>query len=38
MGGRSDLRRRPATHDASYQWLLSDPPDARAERQWRRGT
>ncbi|MGH3186586.1 MAG: hypothetical protein ACRDPY_21195 [Streptosporangiaceae bacterium] len=33
-----DLHHRDATSDAFYEWLLSDHPDARAERDWRRAT
>jgi hypothetical protein len=33
-GGR--LHGRDVTDDAFYEWLLSDHPDARAERDWRR--
>ena len=36
--GRGDLHGRSTTDHAFYEWLLSDHPDARAERQWRRGT
>ena len=32
------LHSRSITDDAFYEWLLSDHPDARAERQWRRST
>jgi hypothetical protein len=32
----SGLHGRDATDDAFYEWLLSDHPDARAERDWRR--
>jgi hypothetical protein len=38
MTGRGDLHSRPTTDHAFYRWLLSDHLDARAERQWRRGT
>ncbi len=38
MTGRGDLHGRPTTDHVFYEWLLSDHPDARAERQWRRGT
>ncbi len=31
-----DLRGRDVTDDAFYEWLLSDHPDARAERDRRR--
>ena len=34
----SDLHRRSTLDDAFYEWLLSDHPDAKAEREWRRGT
>jgi hypothetical protein len=30
------LHDRAVTSDAFYEWLLSDHPDARAERDWRR--
>lgn len=30
------LHDRDVTSDAFYEWLLSDHPDARAERDWRR--
>jgi hypothetical protein len=30
------LHDRSLTSDAFYEWLLSDHPDARAERDWRR--
>jgi hypothetical protein len=30
------LHGRDLTDDALYEWLLSDHPDARAERDWRR--
>jgi hypothetical protein len=30
------LHGRDVTGDAFYEWLLSDHPDARAERDWRR--
>ena len=30
------LHGRDVTSDAFYEWLLSDHPDARAERDWRR--
>jgi hypothetical protein len=32
----SGLHGRDATDDVFYEWLLSDHPDARAERNWRR--
>jgi hypothetical protein len=32
----SGLHGRDATDEAFYEWLLSDHPDARAERDWRR--
>ena len=38
MTGRSDLHGRPTTDHACCEWLLSDHPDARTERQWQRGT
>jgi hypothetical protein len=31
-----ELHGRDVTGDAFYEWLLSDHPDARAERDWRR--
>jgi hypothetical protein len=31
-----ELHDRDVTSDAFYEWLLSDHPDARAERDWRR--
>jgi hypothetical protein len=31
-----DLHDRGLSSDAFYEWLLSDHPDARAERDWRR--
>lgn len=31
-----ELHGRDVTNDAFYEWLLSDHPDARAERDWRR--
>jgi hypothetical protein len=31
-----DLHDRSLDSDAFYEWLLSDHPDARAERDWRR--
>ena len=34
----SDLHRRSTLDDAFCEWLLSDHPDAKAERDWRRGT
>jgi len=34
----SDLHHRSTLDDAFYGWLLSDHPDAKAEREWRRGT
>ena len=34
----SDLHRRSTLDDAFYEWLLSDHPDAKAEREWRRST
>ena len=34
----SDLHHRSTLDDAFYEWLLSDHPDAEAERQWRRST
>ena len=39
-GGRvvSDLHHRSTLDDAFCEWLLSDHPDAKAERDWRRGT
>jgi hypothetical protein len=33
---RSGLHGRSTTDDAFYEWLLSDHPDARAERDYRR--
>ena len=32
----SGLHGRSTADDAFYEWLLSDHPDARAERDWRR--
>ena len=39
-GGRvvSDLHHRSTLDDAFHEWLLSDHPEAKAERDWRRGT
>ena len=34
----SDLHHRSTLDDAFCEWLLSDHPDAKAERDWRRGT
>ena len=34
----SDLHHRSTADDAFCEWLLSDHPDAKAEREWRRGT
>jgi hypothetical protein len=34
----SDLHHRSTLDDAFCEWLLSDHPDAKAEREWRRGT
>jgi hypothetical protein len=34
----SDLHRRSTLDDAFYEWLLSDHPEAKAEREWRRST
>jgi hypothetical protein len=34
----SDLHRRSTLDDAFHEWLLSDHPDAKAEREWRRST
>ena len=34
----SDLHHRSTLDDAFYEWLLSDHPDAKAEREWRRST
>lgn len=31
-----ELHRRPTTDEAFHEWLLSDHPAARAERDWRR--
>ncbi|MGH3220087.1 MAG: hypothetical protein ACRDPY_15510 [Streptosporangiaceae bacterium] len=31
-----ELHERDVTDDAFYEWLLSDHPDAKAERDWRR--
>ena len=31
-----ELHGRDVTDDAFYEWLLSDHPDAKAERDWRR--
>jgi hypothetical protein len=33
----SDLHRRSTLDDTFYEWLLSDHPDAKAEREYRRG-
>ena len=39
-GGRvvSDLHHRSTLDDAFCEWLLSDHPEAKAERDWRRGS
>jgi hypothetical protein len=34
----SDLHHRSTLDDAFHEWLLSDHPDAKAEREWRRST
>ena len=34
----SDLHHRSTLDDAFCEWLLSDHPEAKAEREWRRGT
>lgn len=34
----SDLHHRSPLDDAFYEWLLSDHPDAKTEREWRRST
>jgi hypothetical protein len=34
--GRDDLHGRSVADDAFYEWLLSDHPDARSKRDWRR--
>ena len=34
----SDLHHRSTLDDAFCEWLLSDHPDAKAERDWRRST
>ena len=34
----SDLHHRSTLDDAFCEWLLSDHPGAKAERDWRRGT
>ena len=34
----TDLHHRSTLDDAFCEWLLSDHPDAKAERDWRRGT
>ena len=34
----SDLHHRSMLDDAFCEWLLSDHPDAKAEREWRRST
>jgi hypothetical protein len=34
----SDLHHRSTLDDTFYEWLLSDHPEAKAEREWRRGT
>jgi hypothetical protein len=34
----SDLHHRSTADDAFCEWLLSDHPDAKAEREWRRST
>jgi hypothetical protein len=34
----SDLHHRGSGDDAFYEWLLSDHPEAKAEREWRRST
>jgi hypothetical protein len=34
----SDLHHRSTLDDAFLEWLLSDHPEAQAEREWRRGT
>src|SRR5579863_10472018 len=31
-----ELHERDVTDNAFYEWLLSDHPDAKAERDWRR--
>ena len=36
MRDRGNLHGRDVTDTAFYEWLLSDHPDARAERDWRR--
>jgi hypothetical protein len=33
----TDLHHRSTLDDAFYEWLLSDHPDAKAEREYRRG-
>jgi hypothetical protein len=34
----TDLHHRSTLDDAFYEWLLSDHPDAKTEREWRRST
>ncbi len=36
MTDSGSVRGRDVTDTAFYEWLLSDHPDARAERDWRR--
>ena len=36
MTGAGNMHGRDVTGTAFYEWLLSDHPDARAERDWRR--
>jgi hypothetical protein len=38
MSGRGKLHERSATDDAFFEWLLSDHPDVRAERDYRRAS
>lgn len=37
MSGDADLNGQSTADDAFYEWLLSDHPDAKAERDRRRG-